>query len=150
MIQATANDVLLSGHGSVEVGQGETVVPPGVRLVVLAPPAASVSNDLASNLESGKAIKGLVIVSPQTGTKNRTEPIIYEEGARVPNYILHPIDGSWLKPGIAHIVGVAQPTTLANLWSRVTPFVKPNQTINCYWAACTALQGATNPVVVEA
>ncbi|NEP13852.1 MAG: hypothetical protein F6K14_27355 [Symploca sp. SIO2C1] len=150
MIQAISNDVLCSGHGSVELGKGETVVPQGIRFVVLAPPAASVANSLASKLESGAVINGLEILSPKTGEKIPTQPIIYDEGKNVPNYILHPIDGSWLKPGVAHIVGVAQATPLAELWPRITIFTIPNKTIDCFWAACTALKGATNPVVIEA
>ena len=38
-IQATKDDVVLSGHGAVDVGSGETAVPGGFELVVLAPPA---------------------------------------------------------------------------------------------------------------
>lgn len=150
MIQATSNDVLCSGHGAIQIQSGETLVPAGVRLVILAPPAASVANSLASKLESGAVINKLEIVSPQTGQKSPTQPIIYDAGKQAPNYILYPIDGSWLQPGVAHIVGVSQATTLDQLWPRITAFVKPGTTINCYWAACTALQGATNAIVVEA
>ena len=149
MIQATDNDVLCSGHGSIELGNGETVVPDGIRLVVLAPPAASVSNSLASDLESGKKINKLLIVSPETGEKSPTNPITYEAGKSAPNYILHPIDGSWLKPGVAHIIGVSQATPLSELWPRITAFARHGETIDCYWAACTALDGASNPVVIE-
>ncbi len=94
MIQATLNDVLCSGHGAITTQSGETTVPAGVRLIVLAPPAASVANSLASKLESGAAINTLEIVSPQTGQKSPTQPIIYDEGKKVPNYLLYPIDGS--------------------------------------------------------
>jgi hypothetical protein len=149
MIQATGNDVLCSGHGAIESQSVDTIVPAGVQLVVLAPPAASVANSLASKLESGQPIYGLEIISPQTGLPSPTQPLIYNPGQAAPNYILYPIDGSWLQPGVAHILGVSEATTLEQLWPRITAFVKPNVIISCYWAACTALQGASNPVVVE-
>ena len=44
-IQATKDDVVLSGHGAVDVGTGETAIPGGFELVVLAPPGASVRLD---------------------------------------------------------------------------------------------------------
>jgi hypothetical protein len=47
-------------------------------------------------------------------------------------------------------MGVMQKTPLSDLWNRVTPFIKDGKTITVYWAACTALGGATNPVVIAA
>lgn len=150
IIQATASDVLCSGHGAIQLDLGETEVPKGINFIVLAPPAGSVANSLASKLESGAKIEALEIVSPITQEKTPTEPIIYEEGQKVPNYLLYPIDGDWLKPGVAHIIGVSEATTLGDLWPRINSFVSGDKTINCFWAACTALKDAKNQVVVEA
>ena len=149
-IQATKDDVVFSGHGAIEAGQGNTTVPKGVKFVVLAPPAASVSNDLCQAVENGSAISGLLIVSPTTKEKSPTNPLIYQAGSSCPNYVLHPINPGWLKPRVPHLMGVTQKTPLSDLWNRVTPFIKDGKTITVYWAACTALGGATNPVVIAA
>ncbi|MBD2499262.1 putative adhesin [Anabaena azotica] len=151
LIKATKDDFVCSGHGAMpqkNIGK-EIRVPDGVRLVVLAPPAASVSNDLCQGVESGNAIPGLKILSPTTGDYSPTQPVTYEAGSSCPNYSLYPIDGSWLKPGLPHLITVENETSLQDLWSRITPFTKPGKIINVYWAACTALSGAKNQVVVS-
>lgn len=150
MIQANKNDVVFSGHGAIDLGQGFTKVPEGVKLVVLAPPAASVSNELCQAVEYGSAINGLEIVSPETKEKSPTEPFIYEAGKECPNYLLFPINPGWLKPGIPHLITVNQKTALSDLWEKVTPYIKSDETITVYWCTCTALGGATNPVVIGA
>lgn len=111
-------------------------------------PAASVSNDLCQAVENGSAIPGLQIVSPVTKDKSPTQPSIYKSGQSCPNYVLYPIDGSWLKPGIPHLIGVSEKTYLSDLWQRVIPLTTSGKTINVYWAACTSLTGASNPVVI--
>jgi hypothetical protein len=150
LIKATKDDVVFSGHGAIEQVQGNTTVPKGVKLVVLAPPAASVSNDLCQAVEFGSAISSLLIVSPKTKETSPTNPVIYQAGSSCPNYVLSPIDPGWLKAGVPHLMGVTQKTPLSDLWSRVEQFIKDGKTITVYWAACTALGGATNPVVTAA
>ena len=149
MIQAASIDVLCVGSGAIQVEEGESFVPSGIRLIILAPLEASVAKSLAIKLDSGVSINALEIVIPETKQKTPVKPLIYEEGAKVPNYLLYPIDGSWFKPGIINFIGVAKATTLAELWPRITIFTIPNKTINCFWAPCRALKGAKNPIVIE-
>jgi hypothetical protein len=148
-IQATAQDVVFSGHGKVEFN-GETRVPPGFKLVLLSPPGASISDDLGGKLESGKQISGLEIISPKTGGASPTQPIIYNAGDSAPNLILQNPERLKLKPGKPHMIGSLENVSLNDLWQRAEKFLEPGKTITCYWAACTVLRGASNPVVVAA
>jgi hypothetical protein len=63
-------------------------------------------------------------------------------------YVLQAPNGITLKPGGPHVLGVTQDTYLSDLWQRVKPFLQQGKTIRCFWAACTAIDGASNPVVV--
>jgi hypothetical protein len=146
-IQATENDVVFSGHGKVVV-EGETIIPQGIKLVLLSPPGASISDDLGGKLENGKKIKGLKIISPKTGDKSSTQVITYSAGDSAPNLILQNPSNLKLRPGVPHMIGSFENIQLSDLWQRVEKFLVPNKVITCYWAACTVLQGATNPVVI--
>jgi hypothetical protein len=146
-IQAKANDVVFSGHGKV-VLEGETIIPTGFKLVLLSPPGASISDDLGGKLENGKVIDGLKIVSPKTGEKSPTQIITYDAGDSAPNLILQNPSNLELQPGIPHMIGTFEDIQLSELWLRVKKFAKPGKIITCYWAACTVLKGASNPVVI--
>jgi hypothetical protein len=148
-IQATAKDVVFSGHGKVEFN-GETIVPAGFKLVMLSPVGASISDDLGGQLESGKQISGLEIISPKTGGASPTQPIIYNAGDSAPNLTLQNPGRLKLKPGKPHMIGSLVNVSLNDLWQRAEPFLEPGKIITCYWAACTVLKGASNPVVVAA
>src|SRR6267378_2683232 len=104
-IQATKDDVVLSGHGAVDVGTGETAVPGGFELMV------------------------------------------YAAGKMAPNYVLYPPTGLVLKPGVPHMLGVAKATPLSELWVRIKTFSRTGQVTRCFWCACAAIAGATNPTV---
>lgn len=145
-IQATKNDVVLSGHGSVEVGTGETTVPGGFELVVLAPPGASISDRLGGMIERGEKVKKLKLPTG-TGSMIDFKPVVYKAGQRAPNYVLHPPRGLALRPGVPHMLGVETATTLNDLWARVITFHRPGKTTRCFWCACAALDGAQNQMV---
>ena len=40
---------------------------------------------------------------------------------------------------LPHIIGVEADTHLSDLWQRVTPFIKPNETVRVIWAACSTI-----------
>jgi hypothetical protein len=145
-IQATKNDVVLSGHGSVEIGGGETTVPGGFELVVLAPPGASISDRLGGMIERGEKVNKLKLPTG-SGQMIDFEPIIYPAGKRAPNYVLHPPRGLALRPGVPHMLGVEKATSLNELWARVLTFSRPSKVTRCYWCACAAIDGAQNQMV---
>lgn len=145
-IQATKNDVVLSGHGSVEIGGGETTVPGGFELVVLAPPGASISDRLGGLIEQGKAVNQLKLATG-TGGVVQFQPVVYSSGKSCPNYVLHAPRGLALKPGVPHMLGVEKATDLASLWARVQTFHRDGQTTRVYWCACAAMDGAKNQMV---
>lgn len=146
-IQATANDVVFSGHGKV-IAEGETIIPQGFKLVLLSPPGASISDDLGGKLENGKKISGLKVVSPKTGDKSPTQAITYNAGDSAPNLILQNPSNLKLRPGVPHMIGSFENINLSDLWQRVEKFSSPTKVVTCYWAACTVLRGASNPVVI--
>jgi hypothetical protein len=145
-IQATKDDVVLSGHGSVEIGAGETTVPGGFELVVLAPPGASISDRLGGMIERGEKVKGLRLPTGRGGLIG-FEPVVYPAGKNAPNYVLHPPVGLALRPGVPHMLGVAKATSLSELWARVRTFHRPGKVTRCYWCACAAMDGAQNQMV---
>jgi hypothetical protein len=147
-LKTTGEDVILSGHGSFEFN-GETQVPAGVELWVLAPPGGSISDDLGGALESMEVIHKLGVVSPTTHSLSPIPPTRYVAGKSAPNYTLHPPRGIVVKPGGPHIIGSEKDTNLADLWARVQPFVKAGKTTRVFWAACSALSGAKNKVVIH-
>ncbi len=147
-VKTTPDDAIFSGHGSLDVdGSEETTVPEGMEIWFLAPPGASISDHLGQALEAMKTIDKLAIVSPQNDDLTSTQPQVYKSGQKLPDYELHEPSGLKLKPNGPHILGVSEATSLSALWERVKPFVKPDQTVRCFWAACTAIDGASNPVV---
>lgn len=148
-IQTTEDDVVLSGHGSLSLNeQGETLVPEGVELWLLSPPGASIADATGQALENTTLITKLGMKSPGNDVLSNTTPIRYTQGQSVPDYTLHPPRGIVLKPGGPHLLGVEQATPLSALWPRVVVFVKPGRTTKVWWAACTAIDGASNPVVL--
>ena len=144
--QATKNDVVLSGHGSVEIGNGETAVPGDCRLIVLAPPGASITDRLGGMVEQGKSFKKLKLSTAASGFID-FEPVIYEAGKSCPNYVLHPPTGLALKPGVPHMLGVAKATSLSELWSRVMTFVQVGQMTSVFWCACASIDYGEDHVV---
>lgn len=146
-IQTNGNDVILSGHGAFNFN-GMTIVPQGIEFWSLAPPAASIADSLGQALENRTMINYLGIINSGNNTVMTTQPFIYKAGMSVPNYTLYPPDGLKIAPGGPHIIGVASQQSLNNLWANVQPFVKPGQTIRVFWAACTAVAGAKNQVVI--
>ena len=145
-IQATKDDVVLSGHGSVEIGGGETTVPGGFELVVLAPPGASISDRLGGLIERGEKVKKLKLPTGASGMID-FKPMTYPAGKKAPNYVLHPPRGLALKPGVPHMLGVEAATTLEKLWDRVKVFSRPGKVTKVYWCACAAMDGAQNQMV---
>src|SRR5512134_923786 len=123
-IQATKDDVVLSGHGEVELGGGETTVPGGFELVVLAPPGASISDRLGGMIERGEMVKKLKLPTG-AGSLIDFEPMVYPAGKKAPNYVLHPPRGLALNPGVPHMLGVEAATPLEKLWDRVKVFTRP-------------------------
>ena len=145
-IQATKHDVVLSGHGAVEVGKGETTVPAGFELVVLAPPGATISDRLGGLIENGKSV-GALKLSTGTGGVVEFKPVVYGSGKSCPNYVLSAPRGLALKPGVPHMLGVEGKTELSSLWQRVEVFRRVGETTRVYWCACAAMQGAKNQMV---
>ena len=145
-IQATKDDVVLSGHGSVELGTGETSVPGGFELVVLAPPGASISDRLGGMIESGKSVSKLKLATG-TGGMVEFQPVVYAAGKSCPNYVLHAPRGLALRPGVPHMLGVEKATPLSELWARVRTFSRDGKVTRVYWCACAALDGAKNQMV---
>jgi hypothetical protein len=145
-IQATKDDVVLSGHGSVEIGGGETTVPVGFELVVLAPPGASISDRLGGMIERGEKVKKLSLPTG-SGGKVDFQPIIYAAGKNAPNYVLHPPRDLALRPGVPHMIGVEAATPLSDLWPRILVFTRQGETTRCFWCACAAISGAQNQMV---
>ena len=145
-IQATKDDVVLSGHGAVDVGTGETAIPGGFELVVLAPPGASISDRLGGMIERGEKVNKLKLPTRASGNID-FDPIVYSAGKMAPNYVLYPPTGLVLKPGVPHMIGVAKATPLSELWVRIKVFYRTGQVTRCFWCACAAIQGATNPTV---
>lgn len=145
-IQATKQDVVLSGHGEVEIGGGETTVPGGFELVVLAPPGASISDRLGGMIERGQKVKKLKLGTGNSGNIDFA-PVVYAAGKNAPNYVLHPPRGLALRPGVPHMLGVEAPTPLEALWDRVKVFSRPGKVTKVYWCACAAMDGARNQMV---
>ena len=146
-LQTAPDDVIFSGHGSFEFN-GETAVPLGVEFWVLAPLGASIADSLGQSLENMDRIEKLGLKNPGSNDLINITPTIYESGSTVPNYILHAPRGIIIRPGGPHIIGVETPTPLENLWARLDPFIKEDETIRVFWAACTAIRGAKNQVVL--
>jgi hypothetical protein len=146
-LQTTSTDVILSGHGYLATTE-TTVVPPGIEFWVLAPPGASIADATGQALEDMSLISKLGIKNPGSDVLVNNIPVVYREGSKAPNYILQAPNGIVIKPGGPHIIGVTSDTALIELWQRVAVFVKPGQVIRCFWAACTAMAGAKNQVVV--
>ena len=149
-IKAVAADVVLSGHGGLPADKlaASTIVPPGIEFWVLCPPGGSIADETGQALENGKTLSMLGILNPGSDTLSNCTATVYKEGASAPDYVLSPPRGISIQPGVPHLLGVEADTPLSQLWLRVSAFVKKGQTIRCFWAACTAIDGATNPVVL--
>ena len=148
-LQTTGDDVIFSGHGALVLlgKKTETAVPKGIELWLLAPPAASIADASGQALESMQKITRIGIQNAPGEALSTMLPIRYKAGEMAPNYVLQAPDGITLKPKGPHVLGVTADTELANLWDRVTPFIKPDKTVRCFWAACTAIDGAGNPTI---
>lgn len=137
-IQATKQDVVLSGHGSVELGNGETTVPGDFELIVLAPPGASITDRLGGMIERGEKVKKLKLSTRASGWIN-FEPLVYKAGRSCPNFVLHAPAGLTLRPGVPHMLGVADAPPLSELWARVLTFRRVDKTTRVYWCACASI-----------
>lgn len=146
-IKTNSNDVILSGHGAL-ASSGTTIIPIGVELWIMAPPGATIEDELGQALESQTAISYLGIANPGSNILINNTPVVYRSGVSVPDYILSPPNGITIKPGGPHIIGVTSNQNLSNLWARVTPLLLPGKTTRVFWAACTAIAGAKNQMVV--
>lgn len=134
-LQTTKNDWVISGHGSTSTSTkpAETTVPAHVRLVVLAPPGAFLSNRLGQALERGTRIDKLVL--RQNGRDNAHSPTTYEPGSKAPNLTLHFIGPRDIgTPTVPHVIGVAVDTPLSDVWARIPA---SSQVVTVYWAACS-------------
>lgn len=146
-IQTTGEDVILSGHGAYTFN-GETTVPDGIEFHTLAVPAASIADATGQMLESMQKITMLGITTGTPGTLATMVPTVYSAGAKVPNYVLQAPNDLRLTPNGPHLLGVTEDTLLSALWQRVIPFVKAGKTVRCFWAACSAVDGAKNQMVL--
>ncbi|QJE01949.1 hypothetical protein HH212_19590 [Massilia forsythiae] len=146
-IQTTGLDVIFSGHGTFEY-TGETIVPEGFEFWVLAPPGATIADATGQALENRDLISMLGIKNPSSNVLVSDTPVHYAAGEKAPNYLLHPPRGIHLKPGGPHIIGVESPTSLSALWQRAEPFRIEGGIVRCFWAACTAIEHAKNPLVL--
>lgn len=144
--QATKNDVVLSGHGAVELGSGETTVPANCRLIVLAPPGASITDRLGGIVEQGKSFSKLKLSTKASGFID-FQPVVYEAGTNCPDYVLHPPIGLALQPGVPHMLGVGEATSLSDLWPRILTFVQVGRTTSVFWCACASIDYGEDHVV---
>lgn len=82
------------------------------------------------------------MVSDKTDTRSPLRPSVYKaDYGDIPNLILEGprqlnVGGQGVVP---HVIGVEAPTHLHDLWSRIKPFQKPNETIRVIWAACSVM-----------
>lgn len=139
-IQTTGNDVVLSGHGLYDLS-GETIIPAGVELWVLAPPGSLLSDATGGALEHMDRITKLAVVSPKTKALSPVTPTRYAAGSKAPNYTLTAPRGLDVRPNGPHILGVESRTYLDALWARVQVFVKPGAKVRVFWACCAELKG---------
>lgn len=146
-LQTTPQDVILSGHGALKK-VGMTLVPLGVELWVLAPPGASIADSTGQALENMTKITKLGLKIPNSVMLITDTPVVYTAGQQVPDYTLQAPRGIHINPLGPHVIGVEKDTLLSELWIRVAPFIRAGKTLRCFWAACTAMDGATNPVVL--
>ena len=146
-LQTTGDDVILSGHGGL-TNTNTTRVPAFVELWLLAPPGASVADETAQALENMTKLTQLGLKNPNSDVLVNDTLIVYTAGKDVPDYTLTAPRGIIIDPQGPHVIGVEQNTRLSELWVRVQPFVKPGKTLRVFWAACTAMAGAKNPVVI--
>jgi hypothetical protein len=146
-LQTTINDVILSGHGAL-TNIGVTTVPANMELWVLAPPGASIADATGQALENMTKITRLGIKNPGNDVLITDTPIVYTAGKEVPDYVLQAPRGIVINPAGPHVIGVEKDTNLSALWVRVAPFIKQGMTVRVFWAACTAMAGAKNQVVV--
>jgi hypothetical protein len=146
-LQTTKNDWIISGHGSTATSTkpAETTVPAHVRLVLLAPPGAFLSNRLGQALERGSHIDKLVL--RQNGRDNAHAPSVYEPGSKAPNLTLHFIGPRDIgTPTVPHVIGVAQDTLLSDVWARIPHSA---QVVTVYWAACSNIDNDGNGPTVD-
>lgn len=147
-VKTVKDDVIFSGHGSLE-SISTTQIPEGVELWVLAPPGASIADKTGQALEDMTTISYLGILNPGDDNLIGTQPVVYTSGMTAPDYVLHAPRGIKVKPKGPHVLGVEKDSaTLSSLWTRVKPFLKDGKTVKCYWAACTIMKNAKNPVVL--
>jgi hypothetical protein len=147
-LQTTGNDVIFSGHGALPSSTATTTVPAGVEMWFLSPPGASIADPTGQALESMTKITKLGLLNQGSTVLVPSPPTRYAAGQQVPDYTLYPPNGIVLKPGGPHLLGVTEATRLSALWPRLAPFLKPGQTLRCFWAACTAIDGAKNQVIL--
>ena len=138
-IQAAGHDIAISGHGEVVIYGGETEVPRGLELVVLAPPGASISDALGRAIEDGKKVEYLEL-SAHHG-RVRFEPTVYRAGQKCPNYRVKPPLGLRLGTGGPTKVTVSSHTELRKVWDLVRKEVDPRRTLTRVFFLCCAEYG---------
>jgi hypothetical protein len=129
-----------------ELGGGETTVPGGSGLVVLAPSGDSIPDRLGGMMERGEKVGKLKLPTGNGGMVDFA-PVVYPAGKTAPNYVLHPPRGLKLRPGGPHMLGVEEATTLEKRWERVKVFNRPGKVTRVFWCACAAIDGAKNQMV---
>lgn len=163
-ICTTPDDVVITGHGAYGTrlyrATDDTVVPEGVEFVLLAPLGATLTANVGYRLEAGVAIPKLGMKSPITGAIVTHQPIVYKAGDAVPNLGLdspfddkHPEKDLLLgfRPGGPkgiYLERGATPMLLDELWEQVEAHRQPGKVVRVYWAACAAIQDASEPSVM--
>ena len=141
MFQTTKDDVIFSGHGATDLGRGhETRVPEGVELYMFGPPGTALADHVQRMLEGGVLIRRLYLISPKTKEKSTIEPAVFtSRSGAIPDLILGDSHNTKIgqKGVVPHIIGVDHPTRLHDMWSLLTPFIKPGRTLRVMWAACS-------------
>ncbi|MCE2517094.1 MAG: hypothetical protein J4F41_04515 [Alphaproteobacteria bacterium] len=142
-IQTTPLDVVVSGHGSVDLNDnGTTKTPVGVEFILLAPPGAVITDHLGGKLEKGEYIDQLYL-NNSSGHILPHEPARYTQRQVIPNLVLHPPRDLQLGSGVPHMIGVEVETPIRDIFPRLEPFrsesLKHGQVLKVYFAACSAL-----------
>ncbi|MEM1099573.1 MAG: RHS repeat-associated core domain-containing protein, partial [Planctomycetota bacterium] len=123
--QGASDPNVLSGHGAWTPGDGDTIVPEGTAVTILAGPGRETFDDIANKVELGE-MPSADMLDRMTGART------YLPGAEMPNLTLYAPDSRMVIKG--NPTTVAEPTLLSQL-------LQPGLG-NVNWAAC--LTGAVD------
>jgi len=140
-IQTTVNDLVLSGHGKLDLANGETTVPENIECVFLVPPGAAIMDSTGQALESMTKIVKLGIKNPDSDVLITNTPVRYSAGKKAPNYTLYPPEGLVLGSDGPRLIVVNEARTLHELWELIKPLRTEGKTLRCFWSACTSISG---------